>query len=181
MLKSLRFRDLFPIILAMAALTIPVSAHEIKAGDLTIEHPWTRATPAGAKTAGGYVRITNNGDEADRLIGGAADGAKRVEVHEMKVENNIMKMRKLESGLEIEAGETVELKPGSYHLMMMGLEEPYQEGAPVKGALTFEKAGTVEVEFAVQAMGETMDHGDSHKMNGDMKQGHAGGHQKEAQ
>lgn len=161
MIKILR-RPILTLI-TLAALTAPAAnAHEFKVGDLMIDHPWTRATPAGAKTAGGFAKITNNGQELDRLIGGSADGAGKVEVHEMAVDNNIMKMRKLENGLEIKPGETVELKPGSYHLMLMGLESSYKEGNKVKGTMTFEKAGTVEVEFNVEAIGEKMDHGEGH-------------------
>jgi len=70
-----------------------------------------------------------------------------------------MRMRQLEKGLEIAPGETIKLKPGSYHLMMIGLKQPYQEGEAVKGSMTFEKAGTVDIEFVVEGMGETMHHG----------------------
>lgn len=125
-------------LIACAFMAGGVHAHEFKAGNLEIDHPWTRATPKGAKTAGGYLKITNKGQEADRLIGGSAGGAESVEVHEMSVENNVMKMRQLTGGLEIKPGETVELKPGSYHLMMIGLKKPYEEGELVKGSLTFE-------------------------------------------
>jgi copper(I)-binding protein len=138
---------------AFLTLSANAGAHEYKIGDLIIDHPWTRATPAGAKAAGGYAKITNNGQAPDRLVGGAAEEADKVEIHEMSVENNIMKMRELRGGLEIKPGETVELKPGSFHLMILGLKAPYKVGAPVQGALTFEKAGTVEVEFKVEAIG----------------------------
>lgn len=152
---------------ALAVLAASAAhANEYKAGDLTIGHTWTRATPAGAKTAGGFVKITNHGTETDRLVGGSAEMAGKVEVHEMGVENNIMRMRKLENGLEIKPGETVELKPGSYHLMFMGLEGSYKEGETVKGTVTFEKAGTVEVEFKVKAMGAKEAHGSDQKMEG---------------
>lgn len=136
-----------------ALLSTGGQAHQYEIGNITIDHPWTRATPAGAKVAGGYASITNKGNEPDRLIGGSAEGAEKFEVHEMTVENDVMKMRQLAGGLEIKPGETVELKPGSYHVMMIGLAKPYKEGDSVKGALTFEKAGTVEIEFKVEAMG----------------------------
>lgn len=165
-----------PLLAAIALmLSTPAHAHEFKAGHLTIDHPWTRATPAGAKTAGGYVKITNHGKKPDRLIGGSAEGAGKVEVHEMKVENNIMKMRELRGGLVIEPGKTVELKPGSFHLMMMGLKAPYKKDHPIKGTLHFEKAGKVEVTFKVEAMGAKMTHGDDHKMSGHKMDGHDGG------
>jgi copper(I)-binding protein len=123
------------------------------AGQLVIEAPWTRVTPGGAQVAGGYLKITNKGAEADRLIGGTLPIAGAVEVHEMAMTDGIMKMRRLEKGLEIKPGQTVELKPGGYHLMFTGLREGLKEGPPVKGTLVFEKAGSVEVEFRVAPIG----------------------------
>jgi copper(I)-binding protein len=122
-------------------------------GQLIIEAPWTRATPGGAQVAGGYLKITNKGAEADRLVGGTLPAASAVEVHEMAMAHGIMKMRRLEKGLEIKPGQSVELKPGSYHLMFTGLREGLKEGPPIKGTLVFEKAGSVEVEFRVAPIG----------------------------
>jgi hypothetical protein len=130
-------------------------------GQLVIEAPWTRATPGGAQVAGGYVKITNKGPEADRLIGGSLPVASAVEVHEMAMTDGVMRMRHLEKGLEIKPGQTVELKPGGYHLMFTGLREGLKEGPPVKGTLVFEKAGTVEVEFRVAPIGARSDGGAS--------------------
>ncbi len=124
-----------------------------KAGALTIEQPWARATPGGAAVGGGYVRVTNTGTAPDRLIGGSFPGASRVEVHEMRLEGDVMRMKPVEGGLEIKPGATVELKPGSYHLMFMDLKEPLKEGQTIKGSLVFEKAGTVDVEYVVRSMG----------------------------
>jgi copper(I)-binding protein len=124
-----------------------------KIGTLTIDQPWSRATPAGAKVGGGYVRIINNGQEADRLIGGSFLGASRVEVHEMALENDVMRMKPVQGGLEIKPGASVELKPGGYHLMFMDLKAPLTEGQTVKGTLVFEKAGTVDVDYTVRGMG----------------------------
>lgn len=141
------------------ALTLPLlTAHaqapapQVKAGDLVIEAPWARATPGGAKVAGGYVKITNNGKQSDKLIGGSIPAAGTVEVHEMATVNNFMQMRRLE-GLEIKPGQTVELKPGSYHLMFMQLKEGLTAGQTIKGTMIFEKAGTVNVEFLVAPIG----------------------------
>ena len=125
------------------------------AGGLTIETPWTRATPGGAKVAGGYVRITNNGKEPDRLIGGSLTGSGRAEVHEMKTEEGVMRMRPLDNGLVIAPGQTVVLAPGGYHMMFLDLAASLKQGDKIKGTLAFEKAGTVEVEFAVRAIGAT--------------------------
>jgi uncharacterized protein YcnI/copper(I)-binding protein len=128
-------------------------ARVYKAGALTIEAPWSRATPGGAKVAGAFMKITNNGTEPDRLVGGSVPFAGRFEVHEMAMEGGIMKMRHLGKGLEIKPGETVELKPGGYHLMFMDLKQGLKEGQTVKGTLVFEKAGKVDVEYKVGPIG----------------------------
>lgn len=124
-----------------------------KAGALTIEQAWSRATPNGAKVGGGYLRITNTGLTPDRLTGGSFAAASRVEVHEMALENDVMRMKQVQGGLEIKPGATVELKPGAHHLMFMDLKEPLKEGQMIKGTLVFEKAGTVNVDYAVRGMG----------------------------
>ena len=122
-------------------------------GTLQISNPWTRATPKGATVAGGYLKITNKGSAPDRLVGGSAAVAGRFEVHSMVTEQGVAKMRPVEGGLEIKPGETVELKPGSLHVMLMGLKQPLEKGQKVKGTLEFEKAGKVEIEYAVEALG----------------------------
>lgn len=128
-------------------------AHDFKAGAIGIDYPWSRATPKGASVAGGYLKITNTGSAPDRLTGGSAEVAKRLEFHEMSMDGGVMKMRELKNGIEIAPGATVELKPGSYHIMMMNLSRPLAKGDRVKGSLTFEKAGKVDIEFAVEAIG----------------------------
>ncbi len=128
-------------------------AQEIKAGDLVITQPWTRATPSGAKVGGAYVTIENKGSAPDRLIGGAADVAGRVEVHEMATTDGVMKMRQLENGLAIEPGKTVKLAPGGYHLMLFDLKSPLKQGEKVPVTLEFEKAGKVSVSLNVEGVG----------------------------
>lgn len=123
------------------------------AGPIQIEQPWSRATPAGTTVAGGYVKLTNTGKEADRLIGGTFARAKSVEVHIMTSEMGIMKMRHMTEGLDLSPGVPVELKPGGVHLMLLGLSEGLKPGETVKGTLTFEKAGSVDVEFAIAPLG----------------------------
>jgi uncharacterized protein YcnI len=129
------------------------AASTYKLGALVIEAPWARATPVGAQVAGGYLKITNTGSTPDRLIGGSFAGAHAVEIHEMATADSVMKMRELDSGLEIPGGKTVELKPGGYHLMLSGLREPLKEGGSVKGRLEFEKAGALDIELRIGAMG----------------------------
>ena len=126
-----------------------------KRGDLTVTAPWTRATPGGAKIAGGYLKITNNGAAADRFTGAKSDVTDHVEIHEMSMSDGVMKMRPLPNGLEIKPGETVELKSGGYHLMFMDLKQPLKQGNSFKATLQFEKAGSLEVNVNVNALGAT--------------------------
>lgn len=142
--------------LAMAALLLaatPALAHDFKIGPLKIGHPWSRATPPGAKVGGGYITVENSGTAPDRLVSISAPFAGRAEIHEMAVKDGVMTMRPLAAGVEIAPGAKVEFKPGGYHIMFMELKEPLKQGERRKGTLTFEKAGSVEVEFAVDAIG----------------------------
>ena len=94
------FRLALIVAAACAAMTVtPAAAHDYKVGALKIGHPWARATPKGASVGAGYLSITNTGTTADRLVGGTADVSKRFEVHEMKMDNGVMKMRMLAHGL----------------------------------------------------------------------------------
>src|SRR5262245_11095199 len=138
---------------APATLAEPAADTIYKVGALVIEAPWTRATPGGARVGGAYLKITNTGAESDRLVGGSLPIAGAVEVHQMSMTDGVMNMRKLEAGLEIKPGQTVELKPGGYHLMFTGLRQALQQGQSVKGTLQFEKAGSVEVEYRVEPIG----------------------------
>lgn len=131
----------------------------IKVGDLTITAPSIRAMVPGAKVAGGFLTIANDGKAADKLVSVTTTGVKRVEIHEMSMENQVMKMRKIDGGLDIPAGETVELKSGGYHLMFIQPETPYKEGDKVSATLEFEKAGKVDLEFPVTPQsGKSDDH-----------------------
>ena len=125
----------------------------VKVGDIELKGAWTRQTPPNAKVGGGYVTITNTGETADRLIGGSAEFAGRVEVHEMSVTDGVMKMAELKNGLTIEPGQTVQLKPGSFHIMFMAMKETPKEGDTVSVTLTFAKAGDAVVKMPVAAIG----------------------------
>lgn len=133
-----------------------------KIGDLVVASPWTRATPGGAKIAGGYLKITNNGKAADRLVKATASISDRVEVHEMSMANGVMTMRPVADGLTIKPGETVELKPGGFHMMFMDIKQPLKQGDTMKATLTFEKAGNVDVTFNVNAIGATSEPAHKH-------------------
>lgn len=146
---------LIAAITLLLTLTTQTIAGGYKVGDLTISHPVARATVPGAKVGGGYLSITNNGSESDRLVGGAAAFAKRVEIHQMTMVDEVMRMSPVEGGLEIKPGETVELVPGGYHVMFMKLGQPLKEGEKHKVTLTFEKAGNIDLDFAVKSIADT--------------------------
>src|SRR5262252_3824799 len=94
----------------LSSMSVIAAAQQFKVNSIVIERPWIRATPAGAKVAGGYMTITNTGSEPDRLIGGVLPQAGRFEMHEMKMNGNVMQMREVE-GLEIKPGQKIELSP----------------------------------------------------------------------
>ena len=114
-------------------------------GTLEISGSFARATLPNQPTGGGFMTIANTGAEDDRLIAVATDVASKAEVHEMRMDGDVMRMREVEGGLAIPAGATVVLEPGGYHLMLMGLTQPLVEGGKIHVTLTFEKAGTVVV------------------------------------
>ena len=128
-------------------------AEEVKAGDLVISQAWSRATPNGAKIGTGYFTIENKGTTADKLVGVSGEVSDKIEVHEMSMNNGVMKMRPVDGGLTIEPGKTVKLAPNGYHLMIMDLKSPLKQGGKVPVTLEFEKAGKVAVTLDVQGIG----------------------------
>jgi copper(I)-binding protein len=120
---------------------------------ILIEKPFSRATPGGAKIGAGYMTITNKSATADRLVSASSPAAGKVEIHEMSMQDNVMKMRELPNGLLIDGGKTVSLAPGGYHLMLLGLKTPLRKGDKVSVTLNFEKAGKVDVTLDVEGFG----------------------------
>jgi periplasmic copper chaperone A len=141
----------FASALTLAALPNPMEAlaHETKLGDLVISHPWSRTSPMKANVSAGFMKITNNGTTDDRLVKATSDIAPVVQLHDMKMDGDVMKMFEVDGGIVIPAGQTVELKPKSLHVMFMQVAKQPEMGTSFKATLTFEKAGTVEVEFEV--------------------------------
>ncbi|MEO1719401.1 MAG: copper chaperone PCu(A)C [Pseudomonadota bacterium] len=157
-------------------------AHEYKAGPLMIDHPWARPTLGQSKISAGYMTIKNTGTSDDQLISAKTNVAKVVELHTHTNENGVMRMRKLDGGIKLPAGQSVSLKPGGLHLMLIDLTEKLEKGTKVPIELTFEKAGTLTVEAAIEMSGDKSDradhsahgahsHGASH---GEKDSGHAG-------
>jgi periplasmic copper chaperone A len=176
MIDPMQKKPILATLMAAAALTLVAHGAEPTAPaahptTIVIDNAWSRATPPGASVGAGYFTVTNKGAVPDRLIAVTSAAADHAEVHEMAMKNGVMTMRPLASGLEIKPGETVQLKPGGNHVMMFGLKQPLKAGEKVKGTLTFEKAGTLDIEYAVQGVGGPP----PHAAGGNMMQTPGGG------
>jgi periplasmic copper chaperone A len=142
------------IMLIAAALTAFVSSSPAAAHDITVGQAWSRATPKGAKVAGGYLTIENRGIQPDRLLSASSGAAAKVEIHQMSMQDGIMTMRPLDDGLAIPPDATVTLAPGGDHIMFIGLTAPFEEGQRVPVSLNFERAGRIEASFDVGSVGD---------------------------
>jgi periplasmic copper chaperone A len=138
------------ILLVAASSTAWPHSHE--KGDLQIRHPWSRATPPGAKVAAGYFEIRNNGKQADRLLSATTPVAKKVEMHVTEHAGEVAKMRQLRA-FEVPGRERLTLEPNGAHLMLVDLVQPLKKGERFPMTLRFERAGEIEVQFEVQELG----------------------------
>jgi len=143
-------------VLALSAITVAATttlAHEYEAGRLSIRHPWARETAAGQVAGGGFMTVVNNGNREDRLVSASSPVADEVQLHTMSMDGGVMRMRRDMEGFAIPAHGSLELRPGSNHVMFMGLKHALRPGEQVPVTLRFQRAGTVRVRFAVQAVG----------------------------
>jgi hypothetical protein len=150
------------LLLGTAALTATF-AHDYEAGAIRIEHPWTRATARPGMNAAGFMTLTNTGAEADRLVAAEAGFADRAELHRSSMQDGVMRMERQDDGIELPAGETVELAPGGLHVMFIGVAEPLRPDTEVPVTLVFEQAGRVQVMLQVDRPGvktPSMEHDD---------------------
>ena len=131
-----------------AVVTASGLAQDFKAGAIDIQRPYARATGAGQAVGGGFVKF-NNGGAADRLLSARSEVSNSVELHTMRMEGDVMRMRQVDA-IELPAGQTVELKPGGLHLMFIGLKGPLKVGESFPVTLKFEKAGEVTVQVKVE-------------------------------
>jgi len=138
--------------LAQLAATAACAA-DYDVGAIHISQPWARATPKGASTAGAYMTVTNNGKTPDRVNCVSSDASAECQIHSMTMDNGVMVMRPVEGGLEIKPGETVTLKPGGFHMMLLNLKHPLEQGNSMKATLKFDNAGTVQVDYPIAAIG----------------------------
>lgn len=127
-----------------------VDLDTVMAEDLQLSGAWVRAMQPGQKVAAAYLSILNRGETADRLVGATALAALRVEMHEMAIEDGVMKMRPVEGGIEIGPGDRVEFKPGGLHFMLTGIDEALVAEDEIELTLEFEKAGSVVLQFPVR-------------------------------
>ena len=155
----------------LSVLLVPsaFAGHE-KLGDLMIGDSWARATAKLAKNGAAYLTVTNLGDKSDRLVAVSSPVARKAEFHTIIHEDGIMKMRPLEA-VEIHPGKPAILAPGAIHIMLMGLAHALEEGSSFPLTLTFEKAGSLEIDVPVQGPG-AMGHGE--QMNHDGHKNHDG-------
>lgn len=141
---------------AVASLTASAAvAHGYRSGALSIQHPWSRETAVGQAVGGGFLTVANSGTRDDRLLSGTTPVAAEVQLHTMKMDGGVMRMRQVTDGIAVPAKGSVELKPGGYHIMFMGLRRQLRQGERFPVTLRFRRAGSVTVQFAVQPVGAT--------------------------
>ena len=141
------------VVIGLSATT--AMAHGYQAGSLSIQHPWSRETAVGQAVGGGFLTIANSGTREDRLLSGTTSVAAEVQLHTMTMDGGIMRMRQVTDGIAIPAKGSVELKPGDYHIMFIGLKRQLRQGDRVPVTLRFQRAGNVTVQFAVQPVSAT--------------------------
>ena len=152
-MRSLKSSIVAATILATSAVAVaaPPSARH---GNLTITQAWSRETAPGQAVGGGFMHIANAGKE-DLLISGCSPVAAEVQLHSMTMQDGVMRMRQLTSGIAVPANGSLDLKPGSFHIMFIGLKQPLEQGDSFPVTLTFQRAGNVTVQLSVQPVGAT--------------------------
>jgi len=149
---------------ALATLGAAAPAQANQSESLAVHYAWSRETAAGQSVGGGFMTISNREAAADRLLSGTSPVAAEVQLHTMTMDGGIMRMRRVEGGIAVPAKGTLELKPGSYHIMFMGLKRQLRQGERFPLTLRFQRAGSVTVQVSVQPV----------TSSGPMDSGHAG-------
>ena len=160
MIRAMKHRRLFTLALAASLAATAAAAQDFQLGPLKIDQLWARPTVAGMSAGGGFLSVQNSGSKADRLLGGSSPAAAAVEVHEMRMEGDVMRMREIKA-LELPAGKRVTLAPGGFHLMLVGLKAPLKVGDKVPVKLRFETAG--EIDVVLQVANKPAPAGEMHK------------------
>lgn len=157
-------RMMLATVAGLIALTVVAVAlaHDYKLGSLEIDHPWARATAPMQKAGGAFLTVKNTGATGDRLIKADSPAAGKVELHTMTMDGTVMRMREVDA-IDVPAGGKAELKPGGFHVMLIDLKAPLVAGQTAPLTLTFERAGSITVELAIEALGAGPAHGGQHK------------------
>ena len=153
MINATMARGLVAVVAAALAPMMPAHAADYDVGPMHISQPWARATPKGATTGALYMTITNTGKTPDKVSCVSSDASARCQIHSTTMDNGVMQMRPVEGGLEIKPGETVTLKPGAIHMMLVDLKHPLEQGKTVKASVKFDTAGALDVDCPVVAIG----------------------------
>lgn len=146
------------IVMTASSLFVSIAAY----GDdgPMIMGAWARPSIGSTGNSAAYMKVMNQGDAADRLVGVKSDVAKRTEIHTHIMEDNVARMRRVEGGVDVPAKGDVEFKPGGLHVMLIGLKTKLAEGQAFPLTLVFEKRGEVVVNVKIQkSAGKS---GDSH-------------------
>lgn len=136
-----------------AAMPTPIAAEPYRAGAITVSNAWARETAPAQQAGGGFMTIDNAGNRPDRLLSATSGLADKVELHTVSMDGGVMRMRPVAGGIAIPARGKVELRPGSFHIMFMGLTAPLRRGESVPVTLRFARAGTITARLAVQPIG----------------------------
>ena len=161
------FRSLL-LLLVLTVVTSVTLAEDFQVGSIHIGDPFSRALPPTSKNGAVYLTLTNHGHNPDQLVGAATPIAEHAEMHTHRMEDGMMKMRKVDQ-VELPPHEEVEFAPGGNHIMLIGLSQPLKEGERFQMMLHFKEAGHVMVEVAIESAGATSashsehGHGDSQK------------------
>lgn len=140
------------IAVAACAFALPAQAEApvFKIGPITVDRPWTRATTV--RTGAAYMTLKLAGTAPDRLVKASSPDSETVELHTMAMDGGVARMREVPA-IEVKPGAPTQLKPGGLHLMLVGLKRPLREGESIRLSLTFERAGTIEVDATVEKAG----------------------------
>lgn len=150
------------LLFVLALTLMPLAAHAEKQSSLHLDNVWARATPPGVDTGAGYLTIHNHGGQADRLIGARTPVAEQVEIHRSSEKDGMTRMEKVGDGLAVPADGMVQLSPGGYHLMLMGLEGQLSQGDSHELTLKFEQGGEKTVTLQVRAHDSDDSNGHEH-------------------
>lgn len=152
---------------AVLAVSTVLSANAF-AADIQVTAPWARASAGNVANGAAYLTLHNSGKVDDRLVSASTDMALKAELHTHMMNNGMMEMRPVD-GIDVPAGKTVTLQPGSLHVMLMGLKAPLKKGVDFPLTLVFEKAGTVKIDVHIEDVGSKAPSAMPHDHGGQMK------------